>query len=226
MKGFKPYSYRKYLQVLKIKRSNEIDQRMIQQARRLHDQSPVNPPGNAQEEGYVRLDSILQSGFKVPQPWGIRYAPEHLLIDKRSPFCRASKYNLITAKKNKEQERLYTLYMDESTILLREHDQQLMLFLPRSEPVAVHPERLTGLSLRKHCRQQWDLEYVYLMMVNLAFSSQFPKGIRPGNILQGWIPQASSEEQQRIVQSFRRRALREAEITFSLLDPPEEEEED
>ncbi len=165
----------------------------------------------------ICLDEILQQGFKkIPFP-GVHYAPGHMLISKHTPVCTAGEYQLAAAIRAPKEEPLYCYYADEPMILIREHSTSPLFFLPREEPVAINPWGMMGLSLKPQCRKEILLEYVYLMMTEALFASQFFPDPSPSTILQGGIPRESLSKQQQIITRHRIQGISQADLALKLL---------
>ena len=158
---------------------------------------------------YVCLCNILYAGFKTPEyDENYRCVPR-AVFNANTPTLDYGKYQLASPKMSFLSSNLYSRYIDEPTIIFREHDSKVLYFFPlENESLAIKMSGFEGYRLKPSATDNFDLEYVYLMMKAGEFTNQFKQGINIKSLLKGWIPSTPLDVQKRIIENDRRYHLK------------------
>jgi hypothetical protein len=187
--------------------------------------SKINPDGTFAamkpqgSENYLQLSEILEDACKEPEIDEEGYSIFRPVFSKDNDVLSVEWYNLVTLANILTDSRLYDRYLDESTIIFREFDEQFLWFEPKeNESIAFKYSGIAAYKIKKEYSSLFDLEYVYLMMKNLNFKNQFPNPINISTLISGWIPEIPYSDQKVFVLGIRQKQLNLLKHAIGLLE--------
>lgn len=159
----------------------------------------VNRTNFKNNKDYIQLKEILVAGFKYAKPNKNGYCYSRPAISAKSQAVFAGSFEFLSSERTVVSSFRYQNYMDSSTIVFREHDQKILLYLPKpGQTAAIMGNGLCGYSLNEQYNNHYNLQYVYLMMKQPQFAKQFPLGLSNSCLLDGYIPKLNKNQQERI----------------------------
>jgi hypothetical protein len=199
-------------QDLTKKRVNDIMGELFESGRdemkRITTDFEVEMPDESLIGDYVCLNNILVAGFKTPEE-GENVGPRRPIFTANDLIFDQGKYLIVSPKLLGLSTTAYIKYIDEPAIIFREWDSKALFFFAlKNESIAIKMSGLECFRLKPSATEDFDLEYVYLMMRAGEFINQFKQGINTKSLLKGWIPNAPLDVQKRIIENDRKHLLK------------------
>ena len=179
---------------------------------------PVMRPADWEKREYVQLGEILEEGCKSPSYDDKGYAESRPVFNYDTKFITAGSYDLVSPARSLIFSGLYSGYIDEPSILFKEGENRILFFLPRkNESLAIKGSGITTYRIKDELRDSYFTEFIYLMMKNENFASQFIAGMNNLSLPEGWIPKLPLVKQKEIAAKIREETISEVKKAHDIL---------